>query len=213
MHTQVEVPTRCPAAPSRHSLQTQQHPLGREGAAPSREWELLRLLLASDSCRQGMDHWAVPRERQPGASEDWTLPGFRRHNDRGARASHAGRPAGNGLQFVRTQAAALGRARESDTFSHVGFTRKAMPSRPPQADGGQHRRRKREPHAPSFAQPTGRLRSGRGLGRAALTAQARAQADLEDVIKGTVGKSLGARFLQTIRFRARTLTLFCVPYM
>ena len=137
---------------------------------------------------QAAEHWALPRaqrERTSDGGEDWALPSFeRRSHVRGAPASRSN-PMGGGrrggpLQFARTQPASMGRERESDTFSHVDFTRKAM--RMPSPSRG---RRKREPQAPSFAQPTGRLRSGRGVGRAAFTTQARAQADLEEVIRGT----------------------------
>jgi hypothetical protein len=137
-----------------------------------------------------MDAWMLPRAQRERATStattgaDWTLPSFeRRTNSRAARARRAVPSAGR--QFTRTMPGALPDG--SATFSHVDFLRKAtrMPSPSRHSDTGERRRRKHEPQTPSFAQPTGRLRSGRGVGRAALTAQARAQSDLEEVIKGT----------------------------
>ena len=133
--------------------------------------------------------WALPRAQRErtsgGSSLDFSLPNFeRRTHSRGAappgRASSS--RGGAGLQFARTQPASLRRGRERDTFSHVDFTRKSM--RMPTPERG---RRKREPQTPSFAAPTGRLRSGRGVGRAAFASgvHQRAQADLEEVMKGT----------------------------
>ena len=139
----------------------------------------------------GMNAWAVPRAQRERAaasgatiSADWALPSFeRRPHSRGTRASRPRRAPPTTRQFARTTPGADGNA----TFSHVDFLRKAtrMPSPSRHADASERRRLKREPQTPSFAQPTGRLRSGRGVGRAALTAQARAQSDLEEVIKGT----------------------------
>jgi hypothetical protein len=156
-----------------------------------------------------VEQWALPRAQREraappasgAAGADWALPSFeRRPHSRGTphgRASRGRAAAPSaGLQFVRTMPGALGRDGSGGSgaaFSHVDFLRKAsrMPSPSRQSSdasgGGGERasRRKREPQTPSFAQPTGRLRSGRGVGRAAFTAQARAQTDLEDVIKGT----------------------------
>ncbi len=139
-----------------------------------------------------MSAWPLPcaqRERAATAattsSADWALPSFeRRPHSRETRTSRPRRSAPTtSRQFARTTPGADG----NTTFSHVDFLRKStrMPSPSRHADGSERRRLKREPQTPSFAQPTGRLRSGRGVGRAALTAQARAQSDLEEVIKGT----------------------------
>ena len=139
-----------------------------------------------------MNAWAVPRAQRERAaaasgttsSAEWALPSFeRRPHSRGTRASRPRRAAPSAGQFARTTPGADGNA----TFSHVDFLRKAtrMPSPSRHVDVSERRRLKREPQTPSFAQPTGRLRSSRGVGRATLTAQARARSDLEEVIKGT----------------------------
>lgn len=141
-----------------------------------------------------VEQWALPRAQRERATPtatknaDWALPSSfeRRQYSRGTRASRSRGAAPNGSrQYPSTIPSTLSDGNAA--FSHVDFLRKAtrMPSPSRQSDAADRRRSKREPQTPSFAQPTGRLRSGRGVGRAALTAQVRAQADLEEVIKGT----------------------------